>query len=145
MQNIIPSFKYIFVEEIIAEKLSIINQKTIINQKSIIMKNLIFTIGTLCLTVVNVVNAGNADPKKETAMNYYNNIETTLMFPDEVLSAKAKTTIELIAQDNQITEQSTTINDELQAAKKTIEQIIAENNQIIDNTAQDEVYTLNLN
>ncbi len=100
------------------------------------MKNLIFTIGTFCLALVNVVHAGDADPRKEKTKKYYNNIETTIMFPDDVLSSKTKTAIEEIAQDNEITDQINPDN-ELKAFKKTIEQQISEDNKIIDSNQFD--------
>ncbi len=100
------------------------------------MKNLIFTIGTFCLALVTVVNAGNPDPRKEMATKYYNDIEATLMFPDDVLSVKTKTVIEQIAQDNEIINQINPDN-ELKAFKKTIEQQISEDNKIIDSNQFD--------
>ena len=100
------------------------------------MKNLIFTLGTFCLTVVNVANAGTPDPIKEMATKYYNNVETMIMFPDDVLSAKLKTASERIVQDNQIIDQINP-DSELKAFKKTIEQQISEDNRIIDSNQFD--------
>jgi len=108
------------------------------------MKNLIFTIGTTFIVLLNMAHAGNADPKKQHSTKYYSIDETMVMNPASVLSASSKSIFKIIEQDNQITERKWT-EKELVAAKKTIEQIISENNQIIESTILNEIYALDLN